>query len=425
MTIKISKWLFLILIVSLPLVRPFNFTVSGLQVPFTDLIFIPVFAFWIAALLRREANLRFDNFFFFLAFYGLALTISSFFSIAPRKSFFKLAGEFYLFALAVLGFQFTQEKNFLKQISIAWLVGTLLTILATAAGFIFYYLGFKTQADNYFLSHFGSLPAGNYPRIHALFANANMMCNFLNLSLIFVLLAEKAGWIKKLFARILHLGVWFAAFFTFSAGIGGMILSFGIWYWVLLKTEGKLFLSKIVLFSSILCAIGIFCSTLFSPDTLNTTQDFKLPFTEKRLEVSVRVLVWENAIENFTNNPFIGKGTGTDAVLVKYQTLSGDKQTLLDAHNNWLNILVQIGIFGFLAFLLLMFNLLSKTRFSFKEISEDSLIQIAFSCAFVGAFLYQGLSGSFEDARHLWVLFGLLIAAAKLKTDTLEASKEP
>src|SRR6185295_18518097 len=110
------------------------------------------------------------------------------------------------FALAVLVFNLVQDKSFYKQIVIAWLMGTGLTVLASFAGFVLFYLGAKTQADNYFLSHFGSLPAGNYPRIHALFSNANMTCNFLNVSLILAVLAEKANWLKKFLIRVLQIG---------------------------------------------------------------------------------------------------------------------------------------------------------------------------------------------------------------------------
>lgn len=424
MTLKISKWLFLFLIVSLPLIRPFNTIIFGLQVPSTDFIFLAVFAFWLLALLRRETFLKFDKFYIFIGLYAFALTVSSIFSIQPKQSFIKLAGEFYLFALAVLTFNLVQEKQFYKQVAIAWLIGTGLTILASIAGFILFYLGYKTQADNYFLSQFGSLPAGNYPRIHALFANANMMCNFLNVSLMVAILAEKLNWLKKFWARILQTGIWFAAIFTFSSGLGGMVLSLGIWYWAILKEERKKF-SKILITSAILFALMVFGATLISPDTENTDQDFSLPFSDKKLEVSVRVLVWENAFETFRKFPIVGQGTGTNAALVNYQTLSGDKQILLDAHNNWLNILGQTGLLGLIVFILLNAYLLTRCRFNPEPLSEPNLIHHGLSCAFLGAFLYQGLSGSFEDARHLWILFGMLVGISNStfsKTDISKAS---
>lgn len=426
MTLKIAKWLFLFLIVSLPLVRPFNIVIFGLQVPSTDFIFLAVFAVWLLALIRGEAQFKFDKFYIFIGLYGLSLTISAIFSLQPQKSFFKLLGEFYLFALAVLTLNLVQDKSFYKQIVIAWLIGTSLTILASMSGFVLFYLGYKTQADNYFLSHFGSLPAGNYPRIHALFANANMMCNFLNVSLLLAVLAERLNWLKKIWARILQVGIWLAAIFTFSAGLGGMVLSSGIWFWVLFKTKQKHLYSKIALAFAIIFAFLVFGTTLVSPDTNNTTREFSVPLTDKKLEPSVRVLVWENSLENFKNFPFFGKGTGTDAALLRYETLSGDKQILLDAHNNWLNVLGQTGLFGLFAFILLSMFLITRCRFRLNDLNEQNLIYLALSCAFVGAFLYQGLSGSFEDARHLWILFGLLVGISSIsKNGVLEASREP
>ncbi len=426
MTLKICKWLFLLLIISLPLVRPFNTVIYGLLVPYSDFIFLGVFVFWVLALFRRETIISFDKFYIFTALYGFALTISTVFSTQPQTSFFKLLGEFYLFGLAVVTFNLVREKTFYKKIVIAWLIGTGLTILASIAGFLLFYLGYKTKADNYFLSHFGSLPAGNYPRIHALFANANMMANFLNVSLMFAVLAEKNGWLKKIPARILQSGILFAAVFTFSAGLGGMILSFGIWFWALFNEHKKTLFAKLSLASAFIFAVLVFCSTLISPATSNTAQKFSIPFSEKKIEPSVRLLVWGNALENYQEFPLTGKGTGTNAASLQYRTLSGDNQLLLDAHNVWLNVLGQTGLFGAAVFILLTTYLTTKCRFRFDNLNEQNLIHLALSCAFVGAFLYQGLSGSFEDARHLWILFGMLAGISTISgNDISQASREP
>jgi hypothetical protein len=426
MTFKICKGLFLLFVVSLPLVRPFNTDIFGFQAPYADFIFLAVFAIWLLAMLRGECKFQFHKFYIFIALYGLALTISTILSTETKRSFFKLLGEFYLFAVAVLTFNLVREKSFYKRIVGAWLIGTGLTILASLAGCGLFYLGSKTQADNYFLSHFGSLPAGNYPRIRALFANANMMCNFLNVSLLLAVLAEKAGWLKKTPARILQTGIWGAAVFTFSAGLGGMVLSLGIWFWAVFCENKKPLLSKTALFSAILFAALVFCSTLISPDTNNTAQEFSLPFSDQKVEASVRVLVWENALENFGEFPFVGRGTGTNAATLKYSTLSGDNQILLDAHNVWLNVLGQTGLFGWCAFISLTVFLITRCRFRFDKLTEQNLVQLALSGAFVGAFLFQGLSGSFEDARHLWILFGALVGISAIsKSDTAEASKAP
>ncbi|MEJ7860833.1 MAG: O-antigen ligase family protein [Pyrinomonadaceae bacterium] len=296
----------------------------------------------------------------------------------------------------------------LKRVAQAWLVGTFLTILASLAGFVLFYFGWKTQYDNYFLSHFGSLPTGNYPRIHALFANANMMCNFLNVSLMLAVLADKLGWLKKIWAKVLCFGIGFAAFFTLSPGLGGLFLSIGVWLWANFNFARRKTFAGIVCFLGIFLALIFFAVSSVSPDTPNTDQDFKLPFFEQKFEPSVRVLIWQDSLESIRQYPFFGKGIGIGVASVEYTTLSGDRQFLSDAHLVWLNIFGQLGLFGFVAFASLCLFLLWRCKFYLADDTEKSFAQLALFCAFIGAFWYQGLTGSFENARHLWILFGLL-----------------
>jgi O-antigen ligase len=424
--LRLSKWTFLLLVVSLPLVRPFNLTLFDMQVPYTDLIFLVSFFFWIVALIRRETSLKTDRLYIYVGLYAAAFTISTFLSVEPRTSFFKLLGEYYLFALCFLAFNLVQDLWFLKHVVTAWLAGTVLTVLASFAGFTLFYLGFSDAGTNYFLSHFGSLPAGNYPRIHALFANANMLCNFINISASLALLAKKTGWIQRTTAIILLAGISFAALFSISPGLGGITLSVGIWFFVI---GSKKWYAKPALACGVVLAFAAFAATLVSPDTNNTTQEIPLPYVERKFEPSVRVLVWQDTVQTVRQYPWFGKGTGTSVANVRYEALSGMHQLLLDAHNMWLNVAGQTGLFGLTAFMLLLAFLLKRCSFIVKNSGEWQFVNVALSCAFVGAFMYQGLDGSFEDARHLWVLVGLLAASSVnadgSQTDISTTSKTP
>ena len=408
MMLRFTKVLFLLLVVSLPLVRPFYTRLFGLVVPSTDFIFLFAFGFWLIAILRGECRLRISKFYFFLGFYALSLTVSTVFSINPIQSFYKLLGEFYLLLLCILTFNLAHSMDFLKQITAAWLFGTGITILAALAGIFLFYLGYKTQINNYFLFHYGTLPPGNYPRLQALFVNANMLCDFLNVSLMLTVLADKLGWLKKIPSRILQFGIWFTAFFTISPGLGGLFLSFGVWLWAKFHLAGRKNSAYFTCLSGIFLALVFFAVTSISPDTENTAQNFNLPFTEQKFEPSVRILIWQDTLKTIGHYPFTGKGTGTGVAAVKYTVLSGENQFLTDAHNVWLNIFGQLGFFGFIAFLSFCLYLLWSCKFYLLDQTDKSFIQTALSCAFLGAFLFQGLQGSFEDARHLWILFGLL-----------------
>jgi putative inorganic carbon (hco3(-)) transporter len=214
--------------------------------------------------------------------------------------------------------------------------------------------------------------------------------------------------VKKAWSRFLHFGIWFTAIFTLSPGIGGLLLSAGVWLWANHSFDERKTYARAALIAGFLGAVLFFASSLISIDTANTNRDFALPFTEQKFEPSVRVLVWESSLKTISENPFFGKGTGTYVAGVKYVSLSGGLQFLTDAHNVWLNLGGQLGLFGLLAFGLLTFYLVKKCRFYLADNAENSRVVLALSCAFLGAFLYQGLNGSYEDARHLWVLFALL-----------------
>ena len=425
MALRLSKYLFLLLVFSLPLVRPFNFTLFGLLVPYTDLIFLGSFGLWCVAIIRSETTIRIDRLFLYIGLYAAAFTISTILSVDPTKSFYKLLGEYYLFGLCFLTFNLSSDRQFRKHIVYAWLSGTAITALASVAGFLLFYLGFKTDFDNYFLSHLGSLPAGDYPRIHALFANANMLCNFLNVSVVLIFVAAHLGWIRKRTAIILGAGTLFSALFSISPGLGGIALSVGLWIWAVWQ---KKWFAKPALACGILLAVLAFAATLVSPDTNNTAQEIPLPFIEKNLEPSVRVLVWQDTLQTVRQYPWFGKGTGMDVANTRYEVLSGMQQLLRDAHNIWLNVLGQTGVFGLTAFILLLIYLLTRCRFSITDGVNGQYFHVALSIAFVGAFLYQGLGGAFEDARHLWVLVGLLGAISCVRAnedDTLPASTLP
>ena len=53
-------------------------------------------------------------------------------------------------------------------------------------------------------------------------------------------------------------------------------------------------------------------------------------------------------------------------------------------------------------------------RAAFFDIKDqNSIVRTALGISFISAFLYQGLTGSYEDARHLWVLIGLLASVSE------------
>jgi O-antigen ligase len=226
-----------------------------------------------------------------------------------------------------------------------------------------------------------------------------MMCNYLNVSLVIIFVSRRQNWINEPLAIVLTAGTWLAAILTFSPGLGGLAFSSGVWYWAVHRPAKYRNRCAVVLAAAVFSAILIFGATLVSPDTQNTDRDLSLP------------------ILNLTVDPLLGAGPGAATASVYYKTLSGQSQMLSDAHNMWLNVAGQTGFLGLASLLLLGAYLASKCAFRTDDLTDDRVLRIGLSCALIGAFLYQGMSGSFEDARHLWIVFGFLAAIPASRLD--------
>ena len=411
--LTVARWLFLIYVASLPLVQPFSQRLHGYLFVYSDLIFAAAAGAWSVGVFLGKIPVKWHRVFGWVGVFLLAMTLAAGASVEPDRSFLKLSGVFYLAAVAWLAFNLTQDERFLRSITLAWLAGTCLTLLGAFLGIAGFYAGFDSTSTNRFLFHFGSLPTGNYPRIDSFFDNANMMANYLNVSVALALAAAAAGWVTERKAILLALLIVGVSIFTFSAGLGGIILSIAI-FLGLGRFRQTRFTRKALLLGGLSIAILGFATTLISPVQRENQFTLNLPFLNIRLEPSVRVVVWANAIERGSEFPFLGRGTGLDAANVQYVVASGHTQALRDAHQAWLNIFGQAGSVGLTAFIFICWGILRACTFEPGSETEAEWLWLGLTSAFIGAFLFQNLFGSFEDARHLWVLIGLLPAAETL-----------
>ena len=131
------------------------------------------------------------------------------------------------------------------------------------------------------------------------------------------------------------------------------------------------------------------------------------------LAPAVRLMTWLDAWHRFLDNPLIGTGIGSDAVAVRYVDPSGFPHVLTDAHNVFLNFAVQCGLIGVAAMILLIVRVSRIT--GPLGLGGGNAVRLGLGLAWLSAFAYEGLTGSYEDARHLWLLLGLLLASARLE----------
>lgn len=127
-----------------------------------------------------------------------------------------------------------------------------------------------------------------------------------------------------------------------------------------------------------------------------------------------RLTVWRSTMEMIKENPFLGKGVGT---FMSYCQKYAPTVYVRYAHNCYLQICAETGVFSLLAFISFLLSLLIKGIIKFKE-NNDPLI-LGLVCA-ISAFLFH----SFFDAQFyslqlsalFWVMAGVLKSMIKAET---------
>jgi O-antigen ligase len=293
----------------------------------------------------------------------------------------------------------------LRRVTLTWLGATAAVGLLCAASLLAFAINPNSALYQYSWFDFGTLPPGPYPRMALSFFDANMACNYLTVSLGLLLVAWQQQWLALRGALLALLGILVAALFTISPGLGGIALALGTGAWFL---KG----SKLALAGGIAVAAAFVVALAVTP-FLHSTAPFLIhvPGTGLILAPAGRFLTWSAAFDEFLRHPLLGHGIGINAVLVRYRTPSGDLQQLTDAHNIFLNIAAQAGVVG-LAGLMVLIGY--AARLTFSDAGASRAIRLVLGLTFLNAFVYQGLGAGFEDTRHLWVLLGLLTAAASI-----------
>jgi len=404
---KISLFGILVLIVSLgtPQIR---FLFAGQNVVATDLIFLAVAAFWLLSLLFRGGRFRWSIYYIFLTTYLFSLLLSICFSKDSHTSVAKFPAEIYLGAISVLVLNIVDDEAKLRKAVLAWLGGTAFAVCLGVATIFLYYLSPQNWLLEYLTYHYGAVPVGNYPRITATFVSASMFCNYLNVSMALAVGTWAKGWVAERTALIMLLGIVACSIFTISIGLGGIFLAISLAV-VTYRSESRVL--RWVAFASVLLAAGSLLLSIFALSPYPGGQPIAvIPMIDFPLIPSSRWLVWSDALRTFLNSPITGVGLGLPTANVLFANSEGTNSVLMDAHNSFLNVAAESGVVGLAAFLALAAY---PVRLAFRSFAEARAFGVtkAAGIGFVCAFIYQGLTGSFEEARHLWVLIGLLLAA--------------
>ena len=393
--------LYLLLVFSLGSMKP-TVDVGFAALTPTDLLFPIVLVGWIVGIVAGGCSFRWQREFPIFALYLLALTISAIFSVNPGFSFARLPGAAYLVLLAVIGSNLVTTFDRLRVSILAWIAGAILPLLAGLIAILFFYF----DPGNRFLPdltyHYGAVPVGNFPRVGSMFVSPSIFCNYLTVTLIFTLLSAKLRWISRAIAVAIAFAIAVCAVFTVSIGLGGVVLAVGLWLWITTSNRTVARTSLAIGFAVALAFLAI------APFALVDQAGSFLG----GLEPSSRLLIWSDAFRTFLADPVTGSGLGTAAANVTFHNFDGTWSLLTDAHNSFLSVGAQAGIPGIATLAAIAFVIMKSALGESEDHKDRGYILRCLGIAFVTAFVYEGMMGSFEEARHLWVLIGLILAAS-------------
>jgi putative inorganic carbon (hco3(-)) transporter len=395
----------------LPFARPLALPVAGSYVELSDALFALAGLAWLGSLIVGGERPRWRRAYMPLAGYVVLCVSSYLWAVNPRAWLVHAAAALYQAGLCVMIAHVLACDARRRVVVGAWLGAALITIALGLAGVLLFYAGVRERAHNPFLWNYGSVPVGDYPRLYVLFRNGNALCNYLLVSVGLALAFARVS------PRVLSLGVAAASFvavFTLSPGVGGLFLLLGLWLW---WSERTARLRRAALALGVLAALGFFALSVVSV-VPRGQGELRLGPIDVLLAGSPRISVWSSAAERFAQQPVLGQGLGAPSALITdprvytprdqwthAATTPALEPRASDAHNTALSLLSQLGVTGFALFAAFVVLVFVELR------AAPPAIAHGLAAALSGGLLYHGLFGSFEEMRHLWLLFGLCLCA--------------
>lgn len=301
----------------------------------------------------------------------------------------KLIGHFELCALAWMAACLPEAGA--RRVRQALVAAAALAAVTAVAGIAVYFAGYAHYdstgiPDHPLLYIHGALVPDSYPRPRGTLVTGAMLAATVATGMALLWFERDllpASWARGL---VYALGV-IALFFAFSRGIATLALVLAAFY--LWRRGGA---------ARALCAImtliyaAVLWTSLRYAIVLNPTEPWAI---EVLADDGERFTKWRQAAAVLAQHPLTGAGPGT-AVAGGYS-----------AHNTWLNLWAVLGVVPLVAFAVLMATALNTA-------ARARALGLAAALTFA---LIESSYNDIEDMRHVWLILGLAIAAARSPHD--------
>jgi O-antigen ligase len=399
------------------------FTLSGIPVQWIDAAIALVYLALLLELVRTRELPRLSPIAWPTVGFVAVLALSCLVSPHPLRSCLKLVGFLPYLILPVIGATIIRTHDDMRLVVWAWWLSLGVSVCVCLITIIVFYSD-RQWAAKYLMCGYGGLPTLPVPRLCAPFANQNALFNHLLSGLcIFAVTAYRRYGLKK---TLLAYGALVSlSALTVSAGLAGLAVSSTVLLiWGLRYNTGALRAIKwLAIAGSALFVVAVALS-LSGEVVHDGSGHVNVGSVGYSFGEAARPPIWRGAAKTFAAHPLLGIGYGESPGVTNNPRAwrvhdhwglphDGSFRTM-DAHNVWLNVAGQAGILGLLAFLWLVRALwLQAQRGRRRQTGSGLSLADGLAAALLG-WLVHSFSGSFEEARELWILFAMVVALAAM-----------
>ncbi len=365
---------------------------------------IITFISFILKVVRGKRSFKFDLLDAFVLIFAIILLLGGVFSVTPSESI-PPACVFLCFMMAY--FLIVNLIKTKEQISKLLILSLAAFALCSLYGI---YQNFFAAPDTTWTDEdmFSEIET----RVVSTFENPNVFGEYLIMliPLAFTVLLFAKGFYKCVFSFGMLAISGLALIYTWSRGAWiGCILAFLIFFIIVNRNAIGIYL---------LSLIAVPISIPILPDSI--VERFSSIGNMTDSSTSYRVFIWEASLNMIRDFFFTGIGVGTTAFQTVYSeyALSGI-ETAPHAHNLYLQLMIELGVFGFAVFVFTMFLFFAKV-FTFLrdcESREARLTVGAISCGLL-AILAQGLTDyvwyNYRVFGFFWMLLATAVAAVNM-----------
>ena len=292
---------------------------------------------------------------------------------------------------------FARYANYpLKNISTGWLLAVLL-----CSGIAYWelttgnHLAVAKEQKTYWNT---GLEVLSFKRANATFYNSNDLVSFLCMALpwlVYILRSRDSGWVKRSAGIVAIISS--VIVILFDASRGGLVsvgISATIFILMSLKGRSKWYsLLLLILFGIV--AYSFYNQSAFAVLSARTSEG-------GLLEGGSRFVIWRNALQAFGDTYGLGTGIGgIEASMEKY-ALGGITIT----HNLFIEILLEFGVFVFVAFLVFLWRQLKQSL----QVEHDRKMVLLMSLGTMP--IYGIISSGYLLTAHLFVLMATIFVFA-------------